>query len=92
MGEEVRAPIVGDLNPKSKAHEVGLRPGDTVLKVGNDAVSNWDEFQSLLNKNSGRSAEVQVQRRGFEAPVIVPVQPESRPNPTFFPWILTSVI
>lgn len=81
LGEEVRAPIVGDLNPKSKAFEVGLRPGDKVLKVGTELVGNWDQFQGFLNKNTGRPTEVFVQRTGFDGPVSVPVTPESRPNP-----------
>ncbi len=81
LGEEVRAPIIGDLNPKSKSFEVGLRPGDKVLKVGSEPVTNWDEFQELLNKNTGRSSDVFVQRHGFENPVSVPLTPVARPNP-----------
>lgn len=81
IGEEVRAPLIGDLSPRSKAYEVGLRPGDKVLKVGQSAVTNWDEFQKGLNKYTGMNTEVQVQRLGFENPIAVPVSPEARPNP-----------
>lgn len=81
VGEEVRAPLIGDINPKSKAFEIGLRPGDKVLKVGNDSVANWDDFQKHLNKYTGINTDIQIQRSGFENPLAIPAMPEARPNP-----------
>lgn len=81
LGEEVRAPLIGDINPKSVAFEAGLRPGDKVVQVGSSTITNWDEFQKSLNKYTSQTVDVRVLRTGFENGVTVPVKPELRPNP-----------
>lgn len=81
LGEEVRAPLIGDINPKSVAFEAGLRPGDKVVQVGSQTITNWDEFQKSLNKYTSQTVDVRVLRTGFENGVTVPVKPELRPNP-----------
>lgn len=81
LGEEVRAPLIGDINPKSVAFEAGLRPGDKVVQVGSQTITNWDEFQKSLNKYTSQTVDVRVLRTGFENSVTVPVKPELRPNP-----------
>ncbi len=81
MGEDVRAPIIGDISPNSKAYELGFRPGDKVVSIAGTAVSTWDDFQTGLTSRIGQPVEVSLKRTGFETPMPVSITPESRPNP-----------
>lgn len=81
MGEDVRAPIIGDISPNSKAYELGFRPGDKVVSIAGAPVSTWDDFQSGLTARIGQPVEVSLKRTGFETPIPVSITPESRPNP-----------
>lgn len=81
LGEDVRAPIIGDISPNSKAYATGLRPGDQVLTVAGQPVTTWDDFQKSLNERIGQSVSIELRRTGFENPQLVEVTPESRPNP-----------
>lgn len=81
MGEDVRAPIIGDISPNSKAYSLGFRPGDQVVTIAGANVKTWDDFQTGLTARIGQPVEVSLKRTGFEAPLPVSVTPESRPNP-----------
>ena len=81
MGEDVRAPIIGDISPNSKAYELGFRPGDKVVSIAGTAVSTWDDFQTGLTSRIGQPVEVSLKRTGFETPMPISITPESRPNP-----------
>lgn len=81
LGEQVRSPIIGDLNSHSEAYEAGLRAGDKVLTANGQTIVSWDGLQNALTANVGRAVELIVERPGFPEPVALQVQPESRPNP-----------
>lgn len=46
------------------ARECGLRTGDVIVKCGQDAVTSTEQFQSLLQKSGGGTADLQVDRGG----------------------------
>lgn len=81
MGEDVRSPIVGDLNPSSKAFQVGFRSGDRIISVGGAPVASWEQFQESLNHGVNSSIEVKVQHPGATEPEVFQIRPETRPNP-----------
>jgi regulator of sigma E protease len=62
VGEEQRAPVVGDISEASYAFKTGFKSGDTILSVAGNKVNSWDEFQQYLNKNSFQNVEVLVKR------------------------------
>lgn len=81
MGEDVRAPIIGDISPNSKAYALGFRPGDKVINIAGANTATWDEFQKGLTARIGQPIRVELRRTGFEAPLPVEITPESSPNP-----------
>ncbi|MDE6456382.1 MAG: SpoIVB peptidase [Dysosmobacter sp.] len=46
------------------ARECGLRAGDVIVKCGADAVTSTEQFQSLLQKSGGNTANLQIDRAG----------------------------
>lgn len=46
------------------ARECGLRTGDVIVECGGDAVTSAEQFQSLLQKNGGSAANLQIDRAG----------------------------
>nr|WP_325211190.1 SpoIVB peptidase [uncultured Oscillibacter sp.] len=46
------------------ARECGLRTGDVIVQCGGDAVTSTEQFQSLLQRSGGSSADLQVDRAG----------------------------
>lgn len=81
LGEDVRAPIIGDISPNSKAYTAGFRPGDQVVTVAGSNIATWDQFQTQLTERIGQPVKVELRRTGFENPLPIEVTPESRPNP-----------
>lgn len=81
IGEEVRGPTLGDVNPNSEAHQMGFRSGDTVLKAGNESVRTWDEFQEKLNLAAKSEMPVEVKREFGGGVETVNAKAVLRPNP-----------
>ena len=44
------------------ARECGLRTGDVIVKCGGNAVTSTEQFQSLLQKSGGTTADLQIDR------------------------------
>lgn len=81
LGEDVRAPIIGDIAPSSKAFDLGLRPGDLVLTVNATPVATWDDIQDRLTADVTNKIPLQIRRTGFEQPQVIEVIPENHANP-----------
>ena len=56
------------------ARECGLRTGDVILQCAGTAITSTEQFQQLLQKNGGKSADLQI-RRG-EKRMTLSVNPE----------------
>jgi regulator of sigma E protease len=81
VGEDVRAPKVGDIALDSQAHSLGFRSGDTILKVNEASVSTWDQFQHLISQSTDRALNIQVQRESSTLIETVTATPTLNPNP-----------
>ena len=66
LGEEMAAPVLGDLNAKSKAYESGFRAGDKILKVQDQNITTWNEARTIIEANGGKPLNFIVER--LEAP------------------------
>ena len=64
-----------DTDPPGPAYEAGLRPGDTVLEFGGQAVQEWDELTPLIGESAGEPSELVYLRDGEEhATSLTPIE------------------
>lgn len=62
-GEPSEGVVVDRVMPRSPAARVGLRPGDVILKIGQDRVENRVAFRRAVTKLRGRSQALLVVQR-----------------------------
>lgn len=80
MGEEVRAPRVGDVHTDTSAFSAGFRSGDLILKVNSDKIGTWDEIQEQLTRNASKDISFEVKRDGSEHPIQLHAAAQLKPN------------
>lgn len=80
-GEEMRAPVVGDLPTDSVAFKDGFRAGDQILSLDNQPIQSWDEFQNLISENYDKKVNVLVKREGTDQNVSLSSIPKLKANP-----------
>ncbi len=71
VGQPVKGPVVGVVEPGSAADRAGLQPGDRVLAVGAAPVAAWDEVLDRVEESEGRALPVEVERNGQRLSVTV---------------------
>jgi regulator of sigma E protease len=76
IGEQMKAPVVGDVSQQSAAHQMGFRSGDKIVKAGGQKIQTWDQFVGLMTQNHDQTLQVEVQRAGTE--VVEPIQATPR--------------
>ncbi|MGH7513275.1 MAG: RIP metalloprotease RseP [Gemmatimonadales bacterium] len=59
-----RAPVVGQVLPGRPASRAGVAPGDTIIAVNGQPVSQWYDLLELLQKNGARPIQLAVGRAG----------------------------
>lgn len=69
------AMAIAGVRPGSAAQEVGLEPGDVILRVNNQPVANSDAFrEALLTARRGRSVLLLVRRGRYGYHITLPFQ------------------
>src|SRR5690606_21591187 len=63
-GEPCETAGVADcaLPPPSPAREAGFEPGDRIVAVGGDPVSEWSQVQTIIRENADRPLRVEIVR------------------------------
>lgn len=80
-GEETRSARIADVVPGSVAETAGLLSHDKVLKVNDESVRSYEEFQKQLNNNKNQEVQMTViQDNSAERVVKVVVKTEDNPN------------
>jgi Predicted membrane-associated Zn-dependent proteases 1 len=51
-------------DPKAPANVAGIRPGDRIISLAGQPVSNWDDVRALVRPNGGHRISVVVERGG----------------------------
>jgi len=51
-------------DPQAPANVAGIRPGDRIVSMAGQPVSNWDDVRALVRPNGGRRIPVVVERGG----------------------------
>src|SRR5262249_55222322 len=59
-----RPPVVGQALPGRPASRAGVEPGDTIIAVNGQPVTQWYDLLELLQKNGQRPIELEVARAG----------------------------
>lgn len=73
MGVPSTEPVLGAVTPDSPAEAAGLRPGDRVLYVGDNAIGSWIDMQQAVAKFPDKEVIFRVDRDGSE--LALPVTP-----------------
>tara|TARA_B110001454_G_scaffold219198_1_gene251637 strand:- start:212862 stop:214553 length:1692 start_codon:yes stop_codon:yes gene_type:complete len=81
MGELVKAPVVGEVQPLSAAEKAGFKPGDRILSVNNENITTWDDFQANLDKNLDSSIAIAVERENTKEQVKLDIPVKAKKNP-----------
>ena len=67
-----------DDNPAAPAAAAGLEPGDRVVAVDGEQISDWEQFRSIVSDSPGRTLETLVIRDGVEETVLLTPIPNER--------------
>jgi serine protease Do len=67
---------ISAVQPGSPAEKAGLRAGDSVLQIGEQAPKNFVEFYELINQNGARDINLVVARAGERRKLVVHPVPE----------------
>jgi regulator of sigma E protease len=65
-GKPAAPPIVDNVTSASAAQMAGIRPGDTIVKVGNTSIHDFTELQRIIAANAGHELRLTVHRRDRE--------------------------
>ena len=74
-GKPAAPPIVDSVTSGSAAEMAGIRPGDSILKVGNAAVHDFSELQRIIAANAGHELRLTINRNHRE--IVVPATPST---------------
>lgn len=81
MGEDARAPRVGDVAAASAAGKAGIRSGDQILSADGQPTASWEQVQTALNKRIGLPITLEVTATGEASPRKVELIPQAKANP-----------
>ena len=51
-------------DPQAPANVAGIRPGDRIISLAGQPVSNWEDVRAVIRPNGGRQIDVVVERDG----------------------------
>ncbi len=74
--------VIDELQPGGAAEQAGLQPGDRVLSVDGEPVSDWMDWAAKVRARPGRPMELEVERNGARLQITVtPARVETRAGP-----------
>lgn len=82
IGQEFRAPVVGDVEPGTVAAQAGFQSGDRILSIDGESVQTYDQAAELMDESIGKSLRFQVQRAdGSVSEIKTQIESKENPNP-----------
>jgi regulator of sigma E protease len=81
IGEDFRAPVVGDIETASKAYASGFRSGDRLIAINGAEIKTWEDYESKLADLHNTQAMIDVQHEGSTEKTALKVDIASKPNP-----------
>jgi regulator of sigma E protease len=76
---ETSDPVVHAVRADHPAARMGLRPGDTIVKVNGVKVEHAEDIPPLIERSRGRPITITVRRNGQQLP-LGPARPKSEPR------------
>ena len=65
--------VIGYVQKNSIAYDVGLEPGDKILKINNDEIKYWDDIRNaVFIDNMGESITIEILRSGDVEDIKIP--------------------
>jgi len=62
----VNPPVIGVVEPGSREEQLGIRPGDRIVKVNGQEVKNWFNIQRLVALSLESTVDVVIDQHGVE--------------------------
>lgn len=81
IGEDVRSPVLGDIEENTALYQSGFRSGDKIVAVNSQPVLTFNEFQDQLTENVNKEVEIRVIRQKTQEEVIVKTISKMEKNP-----------
>lgn len=81
MGEQMKAPVIGDVAAGTPAYDMGFRSGDKIVTAGGKSIQTWDQFVQTMTENHSQSLQVEVKRDGNDQLATIQAVPRLAPNP-----------
>ena len=64
VGRPVTVPVVGDVIADGAAAKAGLQAGDRIERIDNTPINRFEDIQTFVSANPGRTVEMTLQRAG----------------------------
>jgi regulator of sigma E protease len=78
---ETNAPIVHDVRADHPAAKIGLQPGDRILKINGQRVTDVSQVPNLIQDSKGGEVTLTIHRKGNPGPIVLrPVRPRREPK------------
>ena len=78
---ETKAPIVHDVRADHPAAQIGLAPGDRILRINGQKVQDVSQVPDLIQQSKGGPVTLIIHRKGNAGPIILrPVRPRREPR------------
>lgn len=59
-------PVIGQLTAGGAAERAGLRPGDRIARAADQAITDWEQWRTLVQRHPGQTFSVRIERDGVE--------------------------
>ena len=78
---ETNAPVVHDVRADHPAAQIGLQPGDRILRINGHKVDDVSQVPNLIESSKGKPITLAVRRKGESGPLVLgPVRPKTEPQ------------
>jgi regulator of sigma E protease len=78
---ETNAPVVHDVRADHPAAQIGLQPGDRILRINGHKVDDVSQVPKLIESSKGKPITLAVRRKGESGPLVLgPVRPKTEPQ------------
>jgi regulator of sigma E protease len=76
-------PVVEQVVQGDPADKAGLKPGDRVVQVEGQPITDWSQLVSAIERSAGKPIAVTVERGGLQVPLTVTPRSDTRDGVTF---------